>query len=91
MKIIRESKIDTLDGKELKEPSYEICEVNTLKDINDKEVQIPVAVKVTTEADIKQEILELQAKIEELNTHLITIKEMVLIKPSNKEPVINEE
>ena len=70
MQILRPSKVDTIEGKELTEPSYEICEVDTMTDIDGKEVQIPRAVQVTTKTDIQAKIADLQKQIDELNGHL---------------------
>ena len=81
MQTLKKSTVDTIEGKVLTEPSYEICEVETLKDVDGKEVQIPRTIGVTTKTDIQAKIADLQKEINQLNEHLVSADK---IKPEVK-------
>ena len=85
MKILRPSTVNTIAGQELAEPAYEICEVETLKDVDGKDVQIPRAVQVLTKTDIQAKIDALQEEIDELNGHLTEAEKIDLAKPVEEE------
>jgi hypothetical protein len=72
MKIIRLSE----EKRDEREPLFEVCEVETLIDINGKEVQVPKVVDTFTQPAIQIKIDALKAQIAELEKHQVNSVEL---------------
>jgi hypothetical protein len=74
--MIKLSKINTIHGKEMSEPIFDILKVDTMTDVNGIEVQIPRVVETTTATEIQSKIDSLNAQIAELQSQLDASKEI---------------
>jgi len=74
--MIKLSKINTIHGKEMSEPIFDILKVDTMTDVNGIEVQIPRVVETTTATEIQSKIDSLNAQIVELQSQLDASKEI---------------
>jgi peptidoglycan hydrolase CwlO-like protein len=85
--MIKLSKINTIHGKKMSEPIFDILKVDTMTDINGIEVQIPRVVETTTATEIQSKIDSLNAQIAELQSQLDASKEIEIPIKEEVKPV----
>ena len=89
--MIKLSKINTIHGKEMSEPIFDILKVDTMTDVNGIEVQIPVVVETTTATEIRNKIQKFQEITAELQSQLDASKEISKTKADKEVVEVKED